>query len=94
MGFPGPGIEDPMSENPFFEFVGASSYSHSDQRKRASAEFESFSRIHGKKYKDDVELTHRMAIFNHNLRCVPIYVIDTIVNSKTTIGCNFVIEGE
>jgi hypothetical protein len=70
VGFPGPGIEDPMSENPFFEFVGASSYSHSDQRKRASAEFESFSRIHGKKYKDDVELTHRMAIFNHNLRYI------------------------
>ena len=71
MGFPGPGKNDPMSENPFFEFVGASLYSHSDQRKRAGVEFESFSNIHDKKYKDDADLSYRMAMFNHNLRYVP-----------------------
>ena len=79
MGFPGPGKDDPMSENPFFELVGAPLYSHSDQRKRAGVEFESFSNIQDKKCKDDADLSYRMAMFNHNLRYVPAYVAVTIL---------------
>ena len=74
-GFPGPGIEDPMSENPFFDLVGASSYSYADQKKRATTEFNSFTNKHGKTYKDDVELSKRKAVFNHNLRYMYMYVL-------------------
>ena len=70
MGFPGPGIQDPMSENPFFELIGAPRYSHDAQKSRVAAEFESFSQKHNKKYGNDVEVAKRKATFNHNLRCV------------------------
>lgn len=59
-----------MSENPFFELVGAPQYSHGAQNSRAAAEFESFSQKHKKQYSNDVDLGKRKANFNHNLRCV------------------------
>ena len=81
--FPGPGVSDPMSENPFFEFIGAPNYSHGDQKKRVVTEFESFSKDHAKQYMKDVELAQRKTNFNHNFRCV-------IVNTAVFVCCNYV----
>ena len=57
-----------MSENPFFEFVGAASYSHDDKHKRVESEFKHFAEKHAKKYDDEKHLAQRKAIFNHNFR--------------------------
>lgn len=70
MGFPGPGNTHPMSENPFFEFVGAAFYSHADQGARATSEFESFSTKHGKEYMNEQEYSQRRVVFKHNFRYV------------------------
>lgn len=57
-----------MCENPFFEVFGATFYSRFDQRRRVDDEFEQFRDKHGKKYKDDQELSQKKNIFKHNLR--------------------------
>lgn len=80
VGFPGPGVSDPMSENPFFEFVGAPSYTHIDKQKKVETEFKHFSQKHDKQYENDQEVARRKSIFNHNYRyavlaCVSTYIV-------------------
>ena len=69
-----------MNENPFFEFVGASSYNRADQCRRVEGEFEVFSKKHGKQYKNIQEIAERKSVFNHNYRyvymhCMYMYVL-------------------
>ena len=59
-----------MSENPFFELVGAHSYSSEDQKSRVEAEFESFALKHGKKYVHQKEFSQKQAVFGQNFRWV------------------------
>jgi hypothetical protein len=57
-----------MSENPFFEFVGATPYSHIEQQSRVAAEFELFTKKHGKHYKHQKEFSQKHAAFAKNFR--------------------------
>ena len=57
-----------MSENPFFELVGALSYSHEDKWSRIVTEFESFSLKFDKHYMNEEELSERQSLFGRNIR--------------------------
>ncbi|CAI8034430.1 Counting factor associated protein D [Geodia barretti] len=68
--FPGPGANNPMSENPLFELVGARSYSHIEQQSRVAAEFELFAKKHGKQYTHQKEFSQKHASFAKNFRYI------------------------
>jgi len=70
ISFPGPGVTDPMCENPFFELVGAKGYSENDRSKRVENEFNEFKNKHGKQYKDEIEEAQRKTHFRHNYRYI------------------------
>ena len=70
-----------MSENPFFEFVGAPSYAHSDKQKRVETEFKHFSQKHDKQYENEQEIARRKSIFNHNYRYVVLSCVQYVYTS-------------
>lgn len=70
ISFPGPGVTNPMSENPFFEFVGAEGYSSDHQSRRVDEEFDHFKRKHKRKYAHQADEAERKAHFRHNYRSV------------------------
>lgn len=87
MGFPGPGNKHPMSENPFFELVGAAFYSHADQGSRVLSEFKSFCNKHGKQYMNNQEYSQRKVLFKHNYRYACVYVHFMYAHKLLCQGC-------
>ncbi len=70
ISFPGPGVTNPMSENPFFEFMGAEGYSRAHQSQRTDEEFNQFKKKHERSYGRQSEEATRKTHFRHNYRSV------------------------
>ena len=85
--FPGPGVTNPMGENPFFEFVGSEGYSDEDKTRKMEGDFKHFKNKHGKKYEDDKEEAMRKTHFRHNYRSVTRSLSTALCNSSITLGC-------
>ena len=68
ISFPGPGIDLPAAENPFFEYVGGEGYKDHHRSAKVDAGFESFKSKHGRKYSDESEEAERKTHFRHNHR--------------------------
>ncbi len=60
----------PMTENPMFEFMGASGYEEKHRSYKVDSDFEEFKGHHSRQYDSEGEEAKRKTHFRHNHRCV------------------------
>ena len=67
--FPGPGINNPMSDSLFYEMLGARGHSKTSQTAHIESAFTSFKSSYKKQYSSKAEEMLKRFNFHHNFRC-------------------------